>query len=351
MKKPTIHDVALEAKVTPSTVSRVMNDSNLVKPHTRQRVLEAIKNLGYIPNNTARMFKSGKSHILGLVVSTQHISELSFNAGFQSLFKALTVKAHSEGYNILIITSANADAHSYFEVIKNQVADGFIILSPSANESLPALLDEAGIPYVFNMKYSNKPEEDYYVTSDNFEGGYIAAKYLLDLNHTDIRFIVGLVKGGLMSFNMDRIAGFKKALDEYGVAFSDEMIVPIPGQMEESYNLIHQLFQTHKPTALMISNEITTVAALNYFYDHNYRVPQDVSVIGFGPSEFFRNLRPNLTSVSFDIAWTSNGIVDLLLQRIESKPLTTERSKKPELIIRDSTARNHSTSQNPYSAK
>lgn len=304
--------------------------------------MEAIKSLGYIPNKTARVFKSGRSYILGLVISTQHISELIFNPGFQAKFKALTTKAHNEGYNILIITSTDADAQSYFEVIKNQVADGFIILSPSANEALATLLEEAGIPYVFNMNYSSNPEDSYFVSSDDFEGGYIAAKYLLDLNHTHIRFIVGIVRGNFMPFNVDRINGFKKAIEEYGIAFNDDMIVTIPGQMETSYNLIHQLFQTQKPTALMISNETTTVAALNYFHDYGYRVPQDVSVIGFGPSEFFRNLRPNLTNVSYDIAWTSDKLVDLLLRRIEGKPVTPERPKKPELIIRDSTAKNGS---------
>nr|WP_281282479.1 LacI family DNA-binding transcriptional regulator [Paenibacillus piri] len=335
-----MHDVAERANVTPSTVSRVMNDSSLVKPHTRQRVLEAVKSLGYIPNKTAQVFKTGRSRILGLVISTQHISELVYNAGFQARFKALTVKTHNEGYNILIISSTDANCDSYFEVIKNQVADGFIILSPSANESLTSLLEEAGIPYVFNMKYSTNPEDIYYVSSDDIEGGYMAAKYLLDLNHTDIRFIVGVVKGSLMPFNVDRLNGFKRALNEYSIEFKEEMIVGIPGQMEESYNLIHQLFQSHWPTALMISNETTTVAALNYFHDHGIRVPQDVSLIGFGPSEFFRNLRPNLTNVSYDITWSSDKLVDLLLQRIEGKMVTPEWPKKPELIIRDSTMRN-----------
>ncbi|SFS68899.1 DNA-binding transcriptional regulator, LacI/PurR family [Paenibacillus sp. BC26] len=340
IKKPTIHDVAEKAKVTPSTVSRVMNGSSLVKPITRQRVLDAVKSLGYIPSKTARMFKSGKSGILGLVVSAQHISELIFNAGFQALFKALTEKAHSEGYNILILTSSDPDSESFFNVIKSQVADGFIILSPSNNESLASMLEDAGIPYVFNMKYSNNPEDIYYITSDDLEAGYMAAKYLLDLNHTDIRFIVGSIKGNVISFNHERINGVKKAYDEYGIPFKDDYIVRVPGQLEESYNMIHQLLQTQKPTALMISNEVTTVAALNYFYDYGYRVPQDISVIGFGPSDLYRSLRPNLTSVSFDIAHASGKIVDMLLQRIEGIPIKLEPPKKPELIIRDSTARN-----------
>ncbi|RAP75966.1 LacI family DNA-binding transcriptional regulator [Paenibacillus montanisoli] len=339
IKKPTIHDVAEKAKVTPSTVSRVMNGSTLVKPKTRERVLDAVQSLGYVPNKTARMFKSGKSGILGLVVSAQHISELIYNAGFQALFKALAEKAHAEGYNILIITSANADSESFFDVIKNQAADGFIILSPSGSDTLASKLDEAGIPYVFNMRYSNNPEDIYYASYDDVEAGYVAAKYLLDLNHTDIRFIVGSIKGQVISFNSERMNGVMKAFDEYGIPFHEELIIRIPGQMDESYAGIHQLLQTQKPSALLISNEITTVAALNYFYDYGYRIPQDISVIGFGPAEFYRKLRPNLTSVSFDIAWSSGKIVDMLLQRIEGVPVIPEPPKKPELIIRESTAR------------
>ncbi|REE67294.1 LacI family transcriptional regulator [Paenibacillus taihuensis] len=285
------------------------------------------------------MFKSGKSGILGLVVSAQHISELIYNAGFQALFKALTEKAHALGYNILVITSANADSDSFFDVIKSQAADGFIILSPSGSETLAAMLDEAGIPYVFNMKYSSNTEDIYYASHDDMEAGYMAAKYLLDLNHSDICFIVGSINGQVISFNSDRIAGVKRAFSEYGVPFNEDIIVRVPGQMEESYAALHQLLQSRKPTALMISNEITTVAALNYFYDYGYRIPQDLSVIGFGPTEFFHKLRPKLTSVSFDIGWSSGRMVEMLLQRIDGAAILPEPPRKPELIIRESTAR------------
>lgn len=327
------------ANVTPSTVSRVMNDSKLVKPRTRQRVLEAVQSLGYVPSKAARMFKYGKSRIIGLVVSAQHISELIFNAGFQAQFKALTEKAHGVGYNILIITSADAHAESYFGVIKSQAADGFIIMSPYANEALASMLDDSGIPYIFNMKYSDRPEDVYFASSDDFEGGYIAAGHLLGLNHTDIRFIVGSVKGRLVSFNNERMRGFMQALSEYGIPFKEEMIVRIPGQPEESYDGIARLFRSEKPTALMISNEITAAAALNYFYDHGIRVPRDISVVGFGPSEYYRGLRPHLTHMNADIAWSSGRIVEMLLQRIEGEPVGIEPFKKPELVIRDSTAR------------
>lgn len=337
--KVTIHDVARQAGVTPSTVSRVLNGSQLVKPATRQRVLDAVRSLGYTPNKRAQMFKSGKTFILGLVVAQQHISEMVFNAGFQAQFKALTEKAHSEGYNLLIITSTEADYQSYLDVIRNQAADGFIILGSLPNGILSSMLDEAGIPYVFNMKYSSNPEDRCYISADDEEGGYIAAKYLLDLNHTDIRFLVGDVKGNVLSFNLDRISGFKKALAEYGVPYSDDMVVPIPGQMEESYAGVRRLFQSEQPSALLVSNEITTVACLNYLTDSGLRVPRDVSLIGFGNSDFFRSLRPNLTNVSYDMEWSSKKLVDLLLRRIQGKPIPELPPKKPELVIRDSTAR------------
>lgn len=339
MKKVTIHDVAKSAQVTPSTVSRVLNGSSLVKPSTKERVLAAVKSLNYIPSKTARSFKSGKSYILGLVVSQQHISEMIFNAGFQAAFKAITEKAQSEGYNILIITSTGVDYSSYLEVVKMNIADGFIFLGSLPDDTLGNLLDEAGIPYVFNMKYSQNPDDRYYVSHDDLEGGYMATKYLLDLNHRDIRFLVGDVKGKVLSFNVERIQGFRKALEDYGIVFDDKMIVPIPGNMDDSNVHIRRLFEEHKPSALLISNEITTVACLNYLSDEGIAIPDDISLIGFGHSDFFRSLRPNLTNVSFDIDWSSKALVDMLLQRIHNEQVQRVYRKKPELIIRDSTAK------------
>lgn len=337
MNRITINDVAKYANTTRSTVSRVLTDSPLVNPKTKEKVLEAIRVLGYTPNKAAQSLKSGKSHLLGLVVSQQQISEVIMNPSIPGIMKAISERAQNEGYNILLITSAGVDYKSYDNIIMRHSVDGFIVLGAMIDDTLSDQLDKARIPYVYNMPYSLS-KNDSFVAFDDTEGGYIAAKYLLDLGHRDIRLIVGDVKGTVLSFNLNRIGGFKKALAEYGIPFADHMVQRTPGDMDRSYHFISNLFDHERPTGLLLSNEVTSVAALNALQDKGLRIPDDVSLIAFGYPELFRYTRPSLTTVGQDIVWQGNLLVDMLLQRIHDRSrIPAAMVKKPELVIREST--------------
>jgi DNA-binding LacI/PurR family transcriptional regulator len=337
MNKITINDVAKYANTTRSTVSRVLNDSPLVNSKTREKVLEAIRVLRYTPNKTARSLKSGKSHILGLVFSQQQLSNVIMNPAVPNLLKTISEKAQLEGYQILLITSAGIDYKSFEEIIMNHFVDGFINLGATIDDTLNEVLDKANIPYVYNMKYSCT-KDDCYVSFDDIEGSYMAAKYLLDLGHRDIKLVVGDIKGKVLSFNVSRISGFKKALEEYDVPFTDNMILRTPGDMDSSYHFISNLFSHEKPTALMLSNEVTSIAASMALTDKGISIPDEVSLIAFGFPDVFRYTRPRLTTVGQDIVWQGNQLVDMLLQRIhDPNTIPPALIKKQELIIRDST--------------
>jgi len=111
----------------------------------------------------------------------------------------------------------------------------------------------------YNMKFSETSDNGY-VTFDDAEGGYAAAKYLLELGHRDIKLVVGDVKGKVLSFNLKRIEGFKKSLEEFGVPFAPDMVLKVRGNMESSYHFIADLFTKERPTALLLSNELSVRA-------------------------------------------------------------------------------------------
>lgn len=100
---------------------------------------------------------------------------------------------------------------------------------------------------------------------------------------------------------------------------------------------INFLYLENTSTAFLISNEITAIASLNVFQDVRISIPNDISVIAFGHSDFFRNTRPSLTTVSYDIEWSGSQMVDQLIKRINGEMLTPIVIKKPELVIREST--------------
>ncbi|KIL39092.1 hypothetical protein SD70_22510 [Gordoniibacillus kamchatkensis] len=337
MSRVTINDVAKYANTTKSTVSRVLNDSPLVNYKTKMKVLEAIRTLGYMPSKAARSLKSGKNNVLGLVVSQQQISQVIMNPNYPAVIKAISERAQNEGYHILLITSAGVEYQTYDSILTRHAVDGFIVLGATIDDPLHEVLDNANIPYVFNMRYSEK-RDHCYVTFDDFEGGYIAAKYLLDLGHRHIKLVVGDVRGTVLSFNLERIAGFKKALAEYQIKFEESMVLRTPGDMDSSYHFISNLFSRERPSALLLSNELTAIAALNALTDNGFHVPDDVSLIAFGYPEFFRNTRPSLTTVGQDTIWQGVNLVEMLLDRINGLEHTpVALIKKPELIIRGST--------------
>jgi DNA-binding LacI/PurR family transcriptional regulator len=335
-KKITIQDVAEIAKVHKSTVSRVLNGSINVNIKTKEKIEKAIESLGYTPNSIARSLALGKNKVIGLVVSENHLSDIILNPFFPTILKGITVSAEAAGNNILLITSKGSDFNSYMEVIKKNTVDGLIIVGPSYEDSLSELLNKQGIPYVFIGKFDSI--DHCYVGTDNVLGGYMAAQYLINLNHKNIRLMVGEVNGTLLSHNIDRIAGFKKAFEEYGLSFSDDFIVKTPTEMENGYHFIKNYLKNEQPTGLILSNEVTAMACINALLDEGYNIPKDISLIAFGDSDFFRNIRPRLTTISQNFEWMGKTAVNMLLTQVnglDSNPQAIVT--KPELVIRDST--------------
>ncbi|MFC0469121.1 LacI family DNA-binding transcriptional regulator [Halalkalibacter kiskunsagensis] len=337
IKKVTIYDVAKHANVTKSTVSRVLNGSSEVSEKTKNKILETMDTLGFVPNKAARTLKSGKNNIIGLVVTQQGFSEVILNPFYPLLLKAITERAQSYGYHILLINPAGINYDSYIDIIKRNAADGFILLGSISNDTLSKKLDKDNIPYVFNMKYSWEHDNNY-VSFDHVNSGYIATKYLLDLGHRNVKMIVGDVKGKILSHNKERIKGFEKALMEYNLPFDENKVLKAPGFMEESYNFIRNLYKEEHPTSLLLSNEVTAITAVNCLLDEGYTIPDDLSLISFGHIDIFKNVRPKLTTVHEDFEWQGKTLVDMLINRINNKE-TKAITKQSELIIGKSTGR------------
>lgn len=340
IKKVTIYDVAKHANVTKSTVSRVLNDSSEVSEKTKSKVLEAINTLGYVPNTAARKLKLGKNNIIGLIVTQQEFSEVILNPFYPLLLKAITERAQSYGYHILIINPAGINYESYLDIIKQNTADGFILLGSTPDDSLSKKLEKDNIPYVFNMKYS-KEHDNNYVSFNDANSSYLATKYLLDLGHENIKIIVGDINGKLLWHNIERIIGFEKALEEYGLPIEENNILKAPGFMDNSYHFIKNLYHEEQhPSALLISNEVTAITSLNCLLDEGYSIPDDVSIVSFGHMDIFKNTRPRLTTVHVDFEWQGRTLVDMLLKQINENEINLKAiTKQAELIIGHSTGR------------
>ncbi|MFC4600899.1 LacI family DNA-binding transcriptional regulator [Cohnella hongkongensis] len=336
-KKVTILDVAQFSNVTKSTVSRVINDSPLVNERTKQRVWQAIKELGYTPNRTARSLALGKNHVIGMVVSEQQISDVVLNPFFPTVLKGITTVANQQGYNILLLSLSGQDAQSYTEILQRHTVDGFLILGGPSDVNLGRDLDRMKVPYVFIGKHDPEAQHSF-VSTDNEEGGYIAGKHLIDLGHRNIRLMVGEVKGSILVHNVERIAGFRRALGEAGIPFEDRLVVKMPTDMENSYYFLKTYLERDRPSGLILSNEVTSMSCLNLLLDEGIAVPDEISLVSFGDPQFFRNTRPSLTTVSQSVEWLGRTAMEMLLKRVTGGEwLPPKIIRKPEIVLRGST--------------
>ncbi|WP_460349018.1 LacI family DNA-binding transcriptional regulator [Pseudoneobacillus sp. C159] len=338
-KNITISDVARMANVHKSTVSRVLNNQPSVNPKTKEKIWKTINELGYSPNRSAQSLASGKTKIIGVIISDNHLSNLLIGPFFPAILKGITAAAEKAGFNILLIPSPNNNTDSYIEVIKKNTVDGFVIVGTPYHDDLNQILNEQNIPYVFIGKTKTSNDENsYYVAADNEAGGYMATNYLLNMGHRDLVVMVSEINDFILLHNQERISGIKHAFQAHNLPFQDNMIVKTPSGMDDSYYFIRNYLKTNKPTALLVLNEITTMSCINALLDDQYHIPKDIAIIAFGDPLFYSQIRPRLTTVSQDVEWLGKTALEMLLRRINMEEIyPTCIVNKPELIIREST--------------
>jgi LacI family transcriptional regulator len=338
-KNITISDVAKKANVHKSTVSRVLNNLSTVNPKTKEKVWKTINELGYSPNRSAQSLASGKTKIIGVIISDHQLSNIVNGPFFPAVLKGITTAAEKAGYNILLITSPTNNSTSYIDVIKKNTVDGFVIVGAPYHDNLNEILNEKDIPYVFIGKTSSNHNGDsYYVAADNEAGGYMATNYLLNIGHREIVVMVDEINDYILLHNQERITGIKQAFQAHNVPFQENMIVKTPPGMDDSYYFIRSFLKTSKPSAILVLNEVTTMSCINALLDDGYQIPKDIAIIAFGDPLFYSQIRPRLTTVSQDVEWLGKTALEMLYRRITMEEIyPTSIIRKPELIIREST--------------
>lgn len=327
-KRVTLYDVAREAGVSYQTVSRVINDSPNVAPKTRSRVLRVIRELDYRPNRAAQMLSTHRSHTLEVVTLS------IWGAGSASL-AAMSGMARKLGYQ-LSITALNGE--SIEKVIAGAAArlvDGLVLILPNMDISDDRLLEIShGIPLVrMSGAHERKVAS---VAYDQVLGARLATQHLVDLGHRQIATITGPFE--FHDARM-RYRGWQMTLEMAGLE---------PGPVETGqfspdagYQSISRLLDRgEKFTALFAANDGIAFGAIDALRERGFRVPQDVSVVGYDDVNVAAYYAPRLTTVRQDAGVLGDLTLEYLVSLIE-KPDTPihERVLKPELIVRQSTRR------------
>jgi LacI family transcriptional regulator len=327
---PTIYDVAREAGVSYTTVSRALSGYEFVKPSTREKVLQAAEKLGYVPNQQARSLAGGRSNLIGVLVpalSNSYISEI---------LRGIDEELANSDYNLILYTTHrhHGKESTYVATIMNGAAEGLLLVVPLISTSYLDALRQQDFPYVL-IDQSDETEKSLVVSGTNWQGAYQATEYLIELGHRRIGFVSGLA--GLNSAT-ERLKGYTAALRDHGIPLRHELIVE--GNFRESggYAAAQKLLAlAETPTAIFAANDMSAFGVIEAVRQRGWRIPEDISVIGFDDVPQASNVYPKLTTVHQPLAQMGREAVTLLLERIED-PTREMRQVilETELVIRDS---------------
>lgn len=330
MEKVTIKDVAREAGVAISTVSNALNNSDLVSAETKARVLEVAERLNYVPNLSGRYLKSGKSHMLGFLTSSIG------GDYFTILLEAMSSQCSDLGYTLDVVISRDPN------VIKNQILgkrfDGiFIFQGERIKEAELELLEKHHIKTILlDRAYSSACIGS--VVFDSYHAGYLAARHLISLGHRKIGFIEGAED---VYDSQERKRGFMDAMQEFQLPVREEYI--LKGLFDEllTYNTVRVFTRTRTcemPDAFIAGNDGSAIGCMKALIDGGYRVPEDISVMGFDDINIAQYFSPKLSTFKNPISLQGVTAAKSLIRMIENDDAGGIEQLQGKLIPRESTA-------------
>src|SRR6202789_2573797 len=326
-----IHAVAKLAQVSIATVSRTINHIPTVNPKMAKRVWEAIRELNYFPNTQARALVSGRSRLLGLIVS-----EIT-NPFFPELIQGFEDIAVEHGYEVLI-SSTNYDPRRMSLCIRRMLerrAEGVAVMTFGVEKPLLEQLAERNVPLVFVDVGPERPGISL-LRADYHHGIRQGVQHLAALGHRHIAFVSGPRR---LHSAQSRIAAFSKSLAEGAAVAHPAMIVEGAYTMEGGTARMDRLLKSgHLPSAVMCSNDMTAIGVLHKLYRAGLRVPDDLSVIGFDDIHIAQGTIPPLTTIQMSCFELARAAVTALRAHRE-EGLEPQRNYKipTRLIVREST--------------
>lgn len=336
-KRVTSKDIARLAGVSRTTVSFVLNNTAgmRISEDTRQRVLDAVKQLNYHPDQAARSMASGRQRILGFVVR-QSADQAFADLFLPQVLNGLTKAAGEQGYRVIFEPIAPEDhGDSYGLLTRTRHVDGIILSGPRSDDRELIDIHEEGAHVVLmgQLPDSGIPLIDV----DNVGGAELATRHLIELGHRRIALITNALPAYTAS--IDRRAGYQQALEGAGIAY-DESLVRYGNLTPHSGDeaMTDLLGTRERPTAVFVASDTVALGAMQAVRRQGLRVPQDIALVSFDDIPLAEFVDPPLSTIhlpAYALGW---GAADMLLQLIEGE----EPLQKPnviletELIVRES---------------
>lgn len=327
-----IKDVALHAGVSVTTVSHVVNGTRFVSETARQRVEEAVRELGYVPSAVARSLKHNTTRTFGMVIPNNS------NPYFAEIIRGVEDRCFAAGYNVILCNS-NDDPErqaGYLRVLTEKRIDGLVLVVTGSDAVARATLGGIAMPLVLLDREVSGVSGDL-VEVNHVLGSQMATRHLLELGHPRVACISG--PPGL-SPSSQRRAGWKDALEQAGVERKESDLARGDFTARGGYLAMQALLKRRpRPTAVFACNDLMAFGALTAAREAGIAVPQQLSIVGFDDIDLAAFSAPPLTTVAQPKKQIGTVAADLLLDRV-SNARTDNRQMilDPELRVRASTA-------------
>jgi len=329
----TMRDVAERAGVSVTTVSHVINETRPVSEERRARVLAAMDELGYQPNRLARSLRRGKTHTIGMIVPD------NVNPFFAEVARGIEDGGFEQGYSVILCNS-DGDLEKelfYTDVLVAKQVDGIVFVAAGMSTEHIRDLQERRIPLVVIDREIPHVAVDSVLT-DNAQGGWLATRHLLELDHRRIGCIAGPSD---VTPSAERITGYRQALHEAGISAHGALVVKGDFQYESGHQAARRLLEKDDPpTAIFACNDLMAVGAISAAVSAGWQVPADLSVVGFDDVRLASFANPPLTTIAQPKYEMGVLAVEMLLERMQDYDMPPRRGLlDTTLVIRRSTAK------------
>lgn len=329
-KKPTLQDVATSAGVSTATVSRCLNNPDLVKVAVQERINQTIKQLGYVPHGAARALASKRTRSIGVIVPT--VDNAIFAAAIQALQRGL-IEAN---YTLLLASSdysLSQESRSVNSLLTRGV-DAIVLIGEDHDPDALSAIQRQQIPYV-NLWVHNPKSVYSCIGFNNIKAGEQLAKHLCDLGHNDIGIISGFIE------NNDRALHRINGAREYIKTQKRKVtaVIECKYSIDKGRAAIHTIMRQHpETTAILCGNDILAIGAIAGARDLGLKVPEDISISGFDNIEIASALEKSLTTINAPAKRMGTEAARFLLRHLDEKNQKLEKIElEAKLIIGETT--------------
>lgn len=335
----TIKEVAALAGVSPSTVSRTCKDHPSISRETKEKVRQAMAQLGYEPNLPSHLAALPVSQWIGIILPPS-IKDVYENAFYLETIRGISLFCNGREYISTIVTGQDDKEilRAIQTLIKDERFGGFILLYSREEDPIINYLYEEGILYVLIGKAKQFANQTIYVDNDNLLAGQEATEYLYSLGHRRIAYVGS---EGAMLFSAERKTGYQMALARHGLPFLPEYCIEAEQALADISGQFGALLKRpERPTAVVASDDILGAALNRICVQEGILVPEDLSIVSFNNSLFARITSPQLTSVDVHSFQLGIEAASQLINHIENPNLLATKIIVPHsLIVRGSCRR------------